>query len=208
MRDLSRRDFGWMASGAAFAQREGFGQNHRPNILFICSDEHAGPYMGCQGHPLVRTPHMDALAARGTLFRNAYSNAPVCVPGRAALMTGRFASDVNSYSNSTCFAGTVPTWGNLLRDAGYHCWATGKLDLTVGKDYGFHEVETDHGHSIHPTLHRSFSSPFRIAWTSGAASTGSSLNGRTPTGHARKRRLNFCAMKLPRLAVRGWLTSA
>ena len=160
MSELSRRDFGWMmASGAAFSQREAAGQNRRPNILFICADEHAGPYMGCQGHPLIRTPHMDALAARGTLFRNAYSNAPVCVPGRAALMTGRFASDVNSYSNSTCFAGGAPTWGNLLRDAGYHCWATGKLDLTVGKDYGFHEVETDHGHSTHPDITSLFRQP-------------------------------------------------
>lgn len=148
-----------IAAGAAASQREGTGQNRRPNILFICSDEHAGMYMGCQDHPLVHTPHMDRLAARGTLFRNAYSNAPVCVPGRAALMTGRFASDVDSYSNSTCFAGTAPTWGNLLGDAGYHCWATGKLDLTVGKDYGFQEVDTDHGHSINPDITSLFRAP-------------------------------------------------
>jgi len=158
---MSRREFGlMMASGTPLLQREALSRDRRgPNILFICSDEHTGRYMGCQGHPLVHTPNMDALAARGTLFRNAYSNAPVCVPGRAALMTGRFASDVNSYSNSTCFAGGAPTWGNLLRDAGYYCWATGKLDLTIGKDYGFHEIDTDHGHSIHPDITSLFRQP-------------------------------------------------
>jgi choline-sulfatase len=157
--DMSRRDFGALMVSASLAQRAATAATHRPNILFICSDEHTGSSMGCQGHPLVHTPNMDRLAARGALFRNAYSNAPVCVPGRAALMTGRFASDVNSFSNSTCFKGDVPTWGNLLRDAGYHCWATGKLDLTIGKDYGFHEVETDHGHSVHPDITSLFRQP-------------------------------------------------
>jgi choline-sulfatase len=161
MTEMNRRDFGgvMMGAGALFSQAAASAQRRRPNILFICSDEHTGTYMGCQGHPLLRTPNMDRLAARGTLFRNAYSNAPVCVPGRTALMTGRFASDVDSYSNSTCFAGGVPTWGNLLRDAGYHCWATGKLDLTKGLDFGFEEVDTDHGHSVAPDITSLFRAP-------------------------------------------------
>ena len=157
--EMNRRRFGGAMIGAGALLSRADAQGRRPNILFVCSDEHTGTYMGCQAHPLVRTPNMDGLAARGTLFRNAYSNAPVCVPGRAALMTGRFASDVNSYSNSTCFAGGAPTWGNLLRDAGYYCWATGKLDLTKGLDFGFHEVDTDHGHSIAPDITSLFRAP-------------------------------------------------
>jgi choline-sulfatase len=161
-RDMTRREFGGVIAGAGAALSQGRAMGQAPakrNILFVCSDQHTGAAMGCQGHPVVQTPNMDRLAARGTMFRNAYSNAPVCVPARASLMTGMFASDVDSYSNSTCFAGGAPTWGNRLRDAGYYCWATGKLDLTEGLDYGFHEKNTDHGHSRNPDITSLFRSP-------------------------------------------------
>ena len=92
-------------------------------------------------------------------FRNAYSGNPVCAPGRACMMTGQFASDVGAYCNSTPFDGHVPSWGNRLRDAGYHCWATGKMDLWRGKDFGFHEVATNHGHCEGPDITSLFRSP-------------------------------------------------
>jgi choline-sulfatase len=68
------------------------------------------------------------------------------------MMSGMFPSDVSSYCNSTPFRNPVPTWGNRLRDAGYECWATGKLDLTERTDYGFHEVNAGHGHSSSPDI--------------------------------------------------------
>ena len=74
-------------------------------------------------------------------------------------MTGRFASDVASYGNTTVFDGNARTWGNYLRDAGYTCWATGKMDLTAGKDLGFNEVKTGHGHSQHPDITELFRRP-------------------------------------------------
>lgn len=144
------------ASTAALAQRGG---PRRPNILFICTDQHSGGMLGANGHPIVRTPNLDRLAAGGVNFRHAYCGSPVCAPGRASMMTGRFASDVGSYCNSTPFDGRVPAWGNLLRDAGYHCWATGKLDLWKGRDFGFHEVATTHGHSQGPDITSLFRSP-------------------------------------------------
>lgn len=124
----------------------------RPNILFICADEHGGPFLGSMSHPIVKTPNLDSLAASGVLFRNAYCGSPVCVPARASMMSGMFPSDVASYCNSTPFRHPAPSWGNRLRDAGYDCWATGKLDLTAGTDYGFHEVDTGHGHSTNPDI--------------------------------------------------------
>jgi choline-sulfatase len=63
-----------------------------------------------------------------------------------------FPSDVSSYCNSTPLAHPVPSWGDRLRDAGYGCWATGKLDLSEGTDYGFREVGTQHGHSVNPDI--------------------------------------------------------
>jgi choline-sulfatase len=59
------------------------------NLLFILSDEHNPRVLGCAGHPMVRTPNLDRLAARGVRFTNAYCNSPICVPSRAALATGR-----------------------------------------------------------------------------------------------------------------------
>src|ERR1051325_4943035 len=101
----------------------------RPNILFICSDQHTASALGSNGHPIVKTPHLDRLAANGLSFRNAQWGQPVCAAGRACMMTGKFASDVGSYCNSTPFDGHEASWGNRLRDAGYYCWATGKMDL-------------------------------------------------------------------------------
>src|SRR6478752_7197998 len=55
------------------------------NVLFILSDEHQHNLMGCAGHPLIKTPALDALAQRGTRFSNAYTPSPICVPARASL---------------------------------------------------------------------------------------------------------------------------
>ena len=151
---MFRRDFlSAMAAGPLLAQ------SRRPNIIFLCSDQHSGRVLGANGHPIVRTPNLDRLASAGMNFRNAYTGSPVCVPGRAGMMTGMFPSDVGSYCNSTCFDGRVPSWGNRLKQAGYHCRATGKLDLTEGVDYGFHEVSTAHGHSRHPDITSLFRAP-------------------------------------------------
>ena len=48
------------------------------NLLIIISDEHRKDAMGCVGHPLVKTPNLDALAARGTIFENAYTTQDTC----------------------------------------------------------------------------------------------------------------------------------
>ncbi|MBL8179707.1 MAG: sulfatase-like hydrolase/transferase [Bryobacterales bacterium] len=149
-----------MLGGAAGAGLAAQGQGgRRPNILFICSDQHAGAYVGANGHGVVKTPHLDRLAARGVNYRQAYCGSPVCAPGRAAMMTGQFASDVGSFCNSTPFDGRTVTWGNRLAKAGYRCWATGKMDLWEGKDFGFREEKTSHGHSTGPDITSLFRMP-------------------------------------------------
>ena len=52
------------------------------NLLFIMSDEHQSRAMGCAGHPIVKTPNMDRMAADGTRFTAAYTASPICVPAR------------------------------------------------------------------------------------------------------------------------------
>jgi choline-sulfatase len=69
----------------------------RPNVLFIAIDD-LNNWIGCLGgHPQARTPHMDRLAARGTLFRNAHCQAPLCNPSRASLLTGLRPSTTGIY---------------------------------------------------------------------------------------------------------------
>jgi choline-sulfatase len=155
MSNLSRRTFNAGLAAAASLAAQG---RRAPNILFICSDQHSGPVMGCYGHPIVKTPHMDRLARMGVLFRNAYTGSPVCAPGRAGMMSGCYPSDVDSFCNSTPL-GHVPTWGNYLRDAGYACRSFGKMDLSDGVDYGFEASGVTNGHSEGPDITSLFRSP-------------------------------------------------
>ena len=61
----------------------------RPNILLLMTDQHRADCLGAAGNHVIQTPHLDALAAGGVLFRHAYSSTPTCTPARAALLTGQ-----------------------------------------------------------------------------------------------------------------------
>ncbi len=110
----------------------------RPNLLIIMSDEHAPQFSGAYGHPLVRTPHLDRLAAEGVLFEQAYCNSPICVPSRMSFMTGRYVHHVGAWDNAAPLASDVPTWAHLLRAAGYDAVLAGKQHF-IGPDqrHGF-----------------------------------------------------------------------
>ena len=69
------------------------------NILFIMADQLRADYLSCYGHPTLKTPHMDALAARGVRFSRAYVQAPVCGPSRMSTYTGRYVSSHGSTYN-------------------------------------------------------------------------------------------------------------
>ncbi len=137
----------------------------RPNVLFLCSDQHGYRYTGYAGHPTVRTPNLDRLASEGVVFENAYCASPVCTPSRASMLTGVYPSDVGSYCNSTVWDGSHPTWGSLIRDAGYRTWATGKFDLDPAHDVGFDGTTHSHGHAGSPDITSLFRRPlcYRLA---------------------------------------------
>jgi arylsulfatase A-like enzyme len=61
----------------------------KPNIVFILSDDHSYPYLGCYGYEGLKTPNIDKFAAAGLKFHRAFTTAPQCVPSRASIMTGR-----------------------------------------------------------------------------------------------------------------------
>ena len=111
------------------------------NLLFILSDEHNKRVLGCAGHPLARTPNLDALAARGTRFTSAYTNCPICVPARASFATGRYVHQVRCWDNAIAYDGTPPSWGHRLMEQGHHTAAIGKLHYQASRPAtnGFNE---------------------------------------------------------------------
>ena len=62
----------------------------RPNILFISTDQQRADYLGCMGHPLVKTPNMDRIGGEGLVCENAYVPNPLCMPTRVSVITGRW----------------------------------------------------------------------------------------------------------------------
>lgn len=104
------------------------------NLLIIMSDEHDPRFMGASGHPFVRTPNMDRLAARGTRFANAYTPCPICVPARASYATGRYVHDIGYWDNALAYDGRVEGWGHRLQAEGVRHETIGKLHYRRAED--------------------------------------------------------------------------
>lgn len=105
-----------------------------PNILFLMADEHLATALSCLGHATVRTPNLDRLAARGTLFKNAYTPSPICVPARAAVATGRYPHQSGYWDNALAYDGRLPSWGHVLQAANIPVTSIGKLHYRRAED--------------------------------------------------------------------------
>jgi choline-sulfatase len=113
-------------------------QSRKPDILLFLSDQHHGEYIGCKGHELVRTPNIDRLAADGTLFTNAYTACPLCVPARTAFLTGQLPSATGVYENSGAIGEDQATFIHSIAAEGYDTVLCGRMHF-VGPDqrHGF-----------------------------------------------------------------------
>ncbi len=104
------------------------------NLLILISDEHRKDAMGCMGHPIVKTPNLDALAGRGCLFENAYTPSPMCVPTRASLACGDHVHNIGHWDSATPYDGQLRSWMHRLRDQGVDVASIGKLHFRSGED--------------------------------------------------------------------------
>lgn len=98
----------------------------RPNILFIMSDQHNAKIMGHAGHPDVKTPNLDQLAAEGTRFENAISQNPICTPSRTTYHSGQYPHNHGVY-NLCGPKPKLPTVYGHFRQHGYTTGAIGKI---------------------------------------------------------------------------------
>ncbi len=104
----------------------------RPNVLFIAIDDQ-NDWIGCLGgHPQVKTPNIDALAKRGTLFTNAHCQAPLCNPSRTSVLTGLRPSSTGIYGLMPGFREVaqtkdIVTLPQTFTQAGYHTYTCGKI---------------------------------------------------------------------------------
>ncbi|WP_129664012.1 sulfatase [Phytoactinopolyspora endophytica] len=114
-----------------------------PNVVLVLADDLGWSDLGCYGSSFYETPRLDALAAEGALFTDAYASAPVCSPTRASVLTGRYPARVGVTQfiggqgvGRLCdvpYFSSLPlsevTMARVLRDAGYRTWHVGKWHL-------------------------------------------------------------------------------
>jgi arylsulfatase A-like enzyme len=97
-----------------------------PNILFIMADQLRWDYLGCSGHPHIRTPSIDRLAAKGIRFDKVFVQAPVCGPSRMSFYTGRYSVTHGATYNNFPLRADEKTLGDYLRPLGYRAVLVGK----------------------------------------------------------------------------------
>ena len=138
---VSRRDFLSGGSAAALAAAVP-GRTEKPNVIVFLGDDLGCHDLGCFGAHDLKTPHIDAIASTGARFTNWYSQAPVCAPSRAALMTGRYPIRAGVPANSQELKPSEQTIATVLKTRGYATglfgkWHLGSSPATVPNAHGF-----------------------------------------------------------------------
>jgi arylsulfatase len=131
-----------------------------PNILLLYADDWRHDTLGCAGTPVVRTPHLDALAAAGVRFTQSYVTTSICGVSRASLLTGQWMSRHGNRAFAMFQTPWEQTFPALLRSAGYHVGHVGKWHngsfpsdkYDFGRAYhGEHWLRNEDGSRVHVT---------------------------------------------------------
>lgn len=101
------------------------------NILFIMYDQLRFDYLGCTGHPTLKTPNFDRLAALGVIFENTYVQSPVCGASRMCFYTGRYVHSHGAAWNNFPLKVGEQTLGDHMRKLGVETWLVGKTHMKV-----------------------------------------------------------------------------
>jgi N-acetylglucosamine-6-sulfatase len=128
---MNRRNFltASMAALAASAVGCRAKRDRRPNVLFILTDDQRWDCMSCAGHPFLKTPHQDRIAAEGARFANAFGTTSLCSPARASYLSGLYAHTHGVMNNFTDFPVDLPSYPKQLKKAGYNTAYIGKFHM-------------------------------------------------------------------------------
>jgi arylsulfatase A-like enzyme len=139
-----------------------------PNIVLLMGDDHGWEETGYHGHPHVKTPVLDEIAATGLRMDRFYSAHPSCSPTRGSFLTGRHPNRYGTFAPGWSFRPEEITIAHIMRQAGYHCGHFGKWHVGPVKAVspvcpgamGFHEwVSHDNFFELNPSLSRNGGPP-------------------------------------------------
>jgi len=136
---VTRAMAGALTAGALLRTREAAATPaERPNIVFLMADDHRAYALGCMGDPHIRTPNLDRLADQGVLFERCYATSPLCMAGRATVMTGmyEYKTGCNFQTGQLSADAWNRSYPMLLKRAGYRIAFAGKWGFPLQvKDY-------------------------------------------------------------------------
>jgi arylsulfatase A-like enzyme len=150
--------------GCAMQQQDVRADGKRPNIVFLLTDDQRWDTLGCMGNPIIQTPHIDSMAEKGVLFRNAFVTTSICCTSRASFFSGQHAirHDIHNFGTRFTPEALAQTYPAQLRAAGYRTGFIGKygvgtpqpedFDYNVGfGGQGKYEHEDENGNYRHLT---------------------------------------------------------
>ncbi|KAL9102259.1 MAG: hypothetical protein Q9163_002569 [Psora crenata] len=112
----------------------------KPNILFILADQVAAPLLSVYNKSSpIKTPHIDALAAKSAVFTSAYCPSPLCAPSRSSLVSGQLPTRIGAWDNAAPLGLDVPTYAHYLRREGYETVLAGKMHFIGEQLHGYEE---------------------------------------------------------------------
>ena len=170
----------------------------RPNIVLILTDDHRYDALGYMGHPFLKTPHLDKLAAEGVHFENAYVTTSLCSPSRASILTGLYAHNHNVVDNYHPVDDQLTFFPQLLQENGYNTAFVGKWHMgdTDEKQRGFDHWVSFKGQGIYWPHEKGLKVKGR--YVPQAYKTGFNVNGK------RKPQMGYITDELTDYAV-NWL---
>ena len=115
----------FLTAGPAFTQHT----ENRPNFIIFIGDDISWNDLGCYGHPAIRSPNIDKLAAQGIRFTNAYLTASSCSPSRTSIISGRYPHNTGAAELHTPLPADIPTFPGQLKKAGYYTASSGKWHM-------------------------------------------------------------------------------
>lgn len=160
---LTRRVFSSALGAGMLARGAG---DRRPNILWITCED-IGPHLGAYGDKYADTPNLDSLAKKSVIYRNAWSNAPVCAPARTTLISGLYPPCTGSehMRSMTRLPGWMKMYPQFLREAGYYATNNSKEDYNLEKPGKVWDDSSKKGHWRNRQTGQPFFSIFNLTIT-------------------------------------------